>query len=198
MAIVFLLIILIVIFNVPVNSNIGGESGVLGDKDIINLDEGTYLQAYHTPGHTYDHISFGLYENNKLEALFSGDSFFNAGIGNCYSGDSKIAYNTVKDFYLQLPGEVKIYPGHDYMQTNLKFSLNIESDNQYTIDLLNDMQKKQPGEVVTNIDLEKKINPFLRFANNKIKESIKVKFNLSYLPSEEETFLKLRELRNNW
>ncbi len=183
---------------IPADSSIWGEDAWLEDNDIINLDEWTYLKVYYTPGHTYDHISLGLYEDNEFKALFTGDSFFNAWIGNCYAWDPEVAYNTVKNFYFHLPDNVKIYPGHDYMETNLKFDLSIEPNNQKANNLLSKLENTNPWEIVTDMETEKLINPFLRINEESVINGIINKFNLSYTPGEKEVFLKLRELRNKW
>jgi hydroxyacylglutathione hydrolase len=52
--------------------------------DIIEVGKTVELEALDTPGHTYCHIC--LRSHTDQPALFSGDTLFNAGAGNCHNG----------------------------------------------------------------------------------------------------------------
>ena len=63
-------------------------------------------------------------------ALFSGDTLFNAGAGNCHNGgNAEDLYTTFAEQLSRLPDITRIYPGHDYIENNLKFTLAREPDN---------------------------------------------------------------------
>lgn len=71
------------------------------------------IKAIHTPGHTPACYSF-LIEDN----LFTGDALFmpDSGTGRCDfpAGSAKDLYHSIHDKIYGLPGETKIFVGHDY------------------------------------------------------------------------------------
>lgn len=68
--------------------------------------------ALHLPGHTPDHSGYQIGTN-----VFTGDSIFNpdAGSARCDfpDGDAAALYHSMQTL-LSLPGEYKLYTGHDY------------------------------------------------------------------------------------
>ena len=92
-----------------------------------------------------------------------------------------------------------IYPGHDYLQTNLEFTLDREPNNKEAQKLLNSVKDSEAGSVTTNLNMEYNINTFFRLSNNTIIDRLREKFpELSINPSQKEVFLLLRQLRNKW
>ena len=68
------------------------------------------IRAFHTPGHTPGST---CYEAD--EALFGGDTVFVGACGRCdlAGGDPEQMFESLKRVS-QLPGETRLYPGHDY------------------------------------------------------------------------------------
>lgn len=92
-------------------------------QDGTSLDLGSVkLTARHTPGHTPEHLSFELSENDNSVgpfAVFTGDSLFvgSAGRPDLLGDDqtqelAERLYETLYDYYLKLDDFVTIYPGH--------------------------------------------------------------------------------------
>ncbi len=154
------------------------------------------LVAVETLGHTMSHMCLMIKKDGVPYALFTGDCFFNAGVGNCHNGGSVEAmYKTISETFSHYPDELLIYPGHEYLKRNLEFTLNIEKDNCDADIFLKKIQSVDMNEIffVNNMLIERKINMFLRLKEPSIKES------LNLLESDDKTvFFKLRELRNNW
>lgn len=164
---------------------------ILEENRKINFSGDSAIELISTPGHTMRHICIKLYHCNKLFGIITGDTIFNAGVGNCYSGDPEILYETIKTYFINLENHINIYPGHDYLINNCKFALSIEENNEEILKIMNEYYKMyEMGNIlITDIEIEKKINPFFRL--NELKEILNTQ-------TEKETFLKLRELRNNW
>ena len=92
-----------------------------------------------------------------------------------------------------------IYPGHDYLENNLKFTLSIEPNNIKAKNLLFSLKEKKSGFLVTDFATEYEINTFFRLENKQIIEELIKKFGrLEKTISKKDVFLMLRELRNSW
>lgn len=178
---------------------ISGIDEELYDGSIVKIGTSGEFKVLETPGHTPIHIS--LYgQTDNTPHFLCGDTLFNAGVGHCRSGDPNVLYNTFNNIISDLPDETKIYPGHEYMDNNLAFTLDREPDNPLAADLLKELKNQDLDNArITTLGLERQINTFLRLEQTTIQEGIKKEF--PDLPNEldkKTVFLKLRELRNNW
>ena len=55
---------------------------------------------------------------------------FNAGAGNCiHGGDPLLLYDTFAGCLARLPAATRLFPGHEYLQRNLDFTLDREPSN---------------------------------------------------------------------
>jgi hydroxyacylglutathione hydrolase len=126
----------------------------LADNQEI-LIEGEAVIVYRTPGHTKDSICF--YTGNNL---ITGDTIFNGTVGNCFSGDQKSFYLSIKRL-MTLPDKTKIYAGHDYIRDSIAFAKHLEPDNNKDIDRF--WNSYEPDHVYSTLADERKINPYLRF-----------------------------------
>ncbi|MDI6776234.1 MAG: MBL fold metallo-hydrolase [Syntrophales bacterium] len=132
--------------------------GDMPDNGELNL-EGHKIHIYHTPGHSYDSICFHL-DN----ILITGDTFFNGTIGNCFTGDIKAFYLSIKRI-MSLPCSTIIYAGHDYLKDAMSFARRLEPDNR-DIDLF--LRNYNPGHVYSTMKDERRVNPYLRFNEEKM------------------------------
>jgi hydroxyacylglutathione hydrolase len=166
--------------------------------EVIKVGRSIELECLDTPGHTLSHIC--LLSHTETPALFSGDTLFNAGAGNCHNGgDPQELYKTFSDQLEKLSPNTQIYPGHDYLINNLEFTLDREPDNEFAKKLLNANKDKDPTKIITTIGEEKNFNAFFRLQNSNIIEKLRESFkDIGSQPSPETVFLKLRELRNHW
>jgi len=167
--------------------------------DIIKVGKTVEIEALDTAGHTMCHIC--LRTHTDQPALFSGDTLFNAGAGNCHNGGHpEEMYETFARQLETLPDDTLLYPGHDYIINNLEFTLDREPDNDEARDLLGKIANQDPdAALVTTISQEKRVNTFFRLRSPSVIATLREKFpNLSADPTPREVFLKLRELRNSW
>jgi hydroxyacylglutathione hydrolase len=180
-------------------ARIPGIDRGLKAKDVIRVGNTVELEALDTPGHTMSHVC--LLSHTDVPALFSGDTLFNAGAGNCHNGGHPAElYQTFAEQLARLPGHTQIYPGHDYIENNLRFSLDREPNNTRARELLASVQGHDPaGSLVSTLDLEKEVNTFFRLQSPAVIARLKEKFpELGDTPDDKSVFLKLRELRNKW
>ncbi len=172
----------------------------LSAGDVIRVGKTVELLALDTPGHTMSHVC--LLSKTDTPALFSGDTLFNAGAGNCHGGGHpEELYETFARQLSELPDTTLIYPGHDYITNNLQFTLDREPDNETAAALLADLEKNHDPERarVTSLADEKEFNTFFRLTSASVIARLRERFpELSEKASPKEVFLKLRELRNSW
>lgn len=171
----------------------------LSAGDVIKVGSSVELEVLDTPGHTMSHVC--LLSHTEQPALFCGDTLFNAGAGNCHNGGHpKELFQTFSEQLAKLPDTTLIYPGHDYIQNNLAFTLDREPDNQQAAELLTSLAEQDPGDaMVTTLGLEREINTFFRLHSPTVIARLREAFpDLTDEPSPREVFLKLRELRNTW
>ncbi len=171
----------------------------LGAGDVIKVGKTVELESLDTPGHTMSHVC--LLSRTDEPALVCGDTLFNAGAGNCHSGGHPVElYHTFTGQLAQLPDETLIYPGHDYLANNLRFTLDREPDNARAAELLAEIESQDPdAALVTSLALEKEVNTFFRLHNPSVIAQLREAFpDLPAEPDAETVFLKLRELRNSW
>jgi hydroxyacylglutathione hydrolase len=129
------------------------KSADLPDSSRIELD-GEEIRIIPTPGHTADSRSY-----YTGRALIAGDTLFNGTIGNCFSGDLKGFYRSIRKL-MALPGETIVYAGHDYVRDSMAFARRLEPGNG-EIDAF--LARYDPGHVFSTLADERRINPYLRF-----------------------------------
>ena len=139
-------------------SRLAAEGIEVGDGDRVAFGS-TEITAVSLPAHTM-HCTGFLVEGN----LFVGDALFSAGCGRLFEGvpaDLECAMDKIASY----PDETRIYFGHEYTQSNIRFAQSIEPENaelkayQNRVD---DIIKSGRFSTPTTVFLEKQINPFLR------------------------------------
>ncbi len=169
-------------------TRIPGLTDVVDDGDRLALGR-LEAKVLHTPGHTRGSICYLV-----QDALFTGDTLFGAGCGRLFEGDAPTMYRSLHETLLPLPSKTRIFFGHEYTATNLRFAKGIESGNMALQQRLLDTKD---GLISTpsTIQLERETNPFFRCSSEEIQSSIKKRFPAD---SKEplQVFTRLRELRN--
>jgi hydroxyacylglutathione hydrolase len=171
----------------------------VGAGDIIRVGKTVELECLDTPGHTMCHIC--LLSHTEQPALFSGDTLFNAGAGNCHNGGHpEELFETFAHQLERLGEDTLLYPGHDYLVNNLEFSLDREPGNAAARDLLDRYRDQDPADaLVTTLAQEHEMNTFFRLDSPGVIARLQEQFpELGDSPSPKAVFLKLRELRNSW
>jgi hydroxyacylglutathione hydrolase len=179
-------------------STIGGVDRGLSAGDVIKVGR-LELQCLDTPGHTFSHIC--LFAHGDHPALFSGDTLFNAGAGNCSTTKKpELLYETFATQLCKLPDATRLYPGHEYLVNNLRFTLDREPGNGEAEQLLKQVQPLAATDVpVTTLGQEKRVNAFFRLQNPVVIARLREKFpDIGEAPDARTVFVKLRELRNSW
>jgi hydroxyacylglutathione hydrolase len=135
------------------------DQGV-GENDTIWL--GTHRATVATvPGHTQGHIAFHFADDL---AIFTGDTLFAMGCGRLFEGTPADMFGNMQR-YARLPPETRVYCGHEYTQSNGRYALVAEPDNQAIRDRMarvDAMRVAGEATIPTTIGEELATNPFLR------------------------------------
>ena len=144
------------------------------------------------PGHTRGHVAFYF---KKERVVFSGDTLFSLGCGRVFEGTYKQMFQSLNKLK-NLPGETKVYCGHEYTFKNLEFCLKFNPNNEFLKKKKNDIKlslKNKKPTIPSTIADEIKANIFFRVNDPDIKKAI----NLENSP-DIEIFTKLRDLKDNF
>ena len=161
----------------------------VGNGDVVKVGN-LLARVLETPGHTLDHISY-VFDNDK--ALFAADTLFSIGCGRVFEG----TYPQMWDSLLKLrtlPDDFKLYCGHEYTASNVKFALGIEPDNaalQARSAEVTKLRAENKPTIPTLLGEEKKANVFLRADAPEVALRLHMKG-----ASAVEVFRELRERKN--
>ncbi|TDH74437.1 hypothetical protein CCR75_001473 [Bremia lactucae] len=146
------------------------QTQTVTDGDVLkvgNLD----VQVYYTPCHTRDHVLY-----HCQDALFTGDTLFIAGCGRFFSGSPKEMHHALNKVVAKLPKATKIYCGHEYTASNLRFAVHVEPTNKAAKEkLVWAIEKTRGGEptVPSTIKEELATNPFMRVTERTVQKFAK-------------------------
>src|ERR1700743_896276 len=157
--------------------------------DVIKV--GSLLaRVLETPGHTLDHISY-VFDNEK--ALFAADTLFSIGCGRVFEGTYPMMWDSLLKLRA-LPDDFKLYCGHEYTASNVKFALTVESDNaalNARAEEVTRLRAANKPTIPVLLGEEKKANVFLRADDPQVAARLHMKG-----ASGAEVFGELRERKN--
>ncbi|MDC7225456.1 MAG: MBL fold metallo-hydrolase [Spirochaetales bacterium] len=121
------------------------------------------LEAFPAPGHSEESIVFYFNDDNAESqgngSLLTGDTLFNGTVGNCYTKDYELYFESLQKV-LRFPPETRIYAGHDIFDYTTGVIQRIDPDNPY----LNQYKASYVRELLsTTIAQELRVNPFIRW-----------------------------------
>jgi len=131
--------------------------------------DGRKVQVLEVPAHTRGAITFVIDGN-----AFTGDTLFVMGCGRLFEGDPQMMWSSLSKL-MTLPGDTKVWCGHEYTQSNGRFALTLEPGNadlMARMDQVNAARAKGAATVPSTMALEKKTNPFLRPDSGEIRKNL--------------------------
>ncbi|KAJ3294853.1 hypothetical protein HK104_003225 [Borealophlyctis nickersoniae] len=147
------------------------------------------VTPFYTLGHTNGSVSYFVEDSETNEkAVFTGDTLFIGGCGRLFEGTPEQMYNSLVKTLGQLPKETKVYCGHEYTKTNLKFAQQIEPSNSAISQKLAWAETTQVT-VPSTIEEELSFNPFLRVDQPSVQKAVGGQDPI-------EVLAKLREMKN--
>ena len=127
--------------------------------------------------------------------VFSGDTLFSLGCGRVFEGTYKQMFQSLNKLK-NLPGETKVYCGHEYTFKNLEFCLKFNPNNDFLKKKKDDIKlslKNKKPTIPSTIADEIKANIFFRVNDPDVKKAINLENS-----ADIEIFAKLRDLKDNF
>jgi hydroxyacylglutathione hydrolase len=143
-----------------------------------------------TPGHTLDHVSY-VFDNEK--ALFAADTLFSIGCGRVFEGNYPMMWDSLLKLR-SLPDDFRLYCGHEYTASNVKFALTVEPDNaalKARAEEVTGLRAAGQPTIPVTLGMEKQANVFLRADEPSVAASLRMKG-----AGAAEVFGELRERKN--
>ena len=132
----------------------------VAEGDRVQLGDST-LDVIETPGHTRGHISFFCPQGN---VLICADTLFSLGCGRLLEGTAAEMFDSLQKL-ARLPDDTLVCCGHEYTQSNTRFALTVEPDNQALQRRAAEVDRLRAAgkpTVPTRLADEMAENPFLR------------------------------------
>ena len=133
---------------------------IVAEGDRVKV-AGAEAVVWGIPAHTAGHIAY-YFEDEGM--IFVGDTMFAMGCGRLFEGTAQQMYSNMQRI-AALPGDVRIYCGHEYTLANARFALHAEPGNAAIADRLAEVQAlREDGRITlpTTVAQERQTNPFVR------------------------------------
>ena len=148
----------------------GPADALLSEGDRVTIGA-LDAEVIETPGHTAGHIVYFF----PVEALlFAGDTLFALGCGRVFETSMTVMWESLVKL-ASLPGETRVYCGHEYTQANGRFALTVDGTNTLLVDRMREVDAHRAEgrfTLPTTLALELATNPFLRAKNPQVQEGV--------------------------
>jgi hydroxyacylglutathione hydrolase len=144
----------------PARESIPRRDVALREGDSVEVMDQRF-SVIDIPGHTLGHIA--LYAAG-IDTLFCGDTLFACGCGRLFEGTAAQMYESLQKL-ARLPQATRVYCGHEYTLSNIRFARAVEPDNADLAARQRDCERqREKGEptVPSTMAVEQATNPFLR------------------------------------
>ncbi|HWN67426.1 MAG TPA: hydroxyacylglutathione hydrolase [Haliangium sp.] len=144
---------------------IPGQTTFVEDGDEVTLGKEVRARIIHNPGHTSGAISYHVGgDDAEGGAVFTGDTLFLAGCGRLFEGTPAQMHVSLARL-AALPDQTRVYCGHEYTASNLRFAAAVEPGNEAVQARAREIARvREAGapSVPGTMAQERATNPFLR------------------------------------
>jgi len=147
----------------PAAENIPGRDVELREGSELRLGEhrGRVIEV---PGHTLGHLAL-IFEEDGV--AFVGDTLFAMGCGRLFEWTPEQMHRSLSRL-ADLPQDMRLFPAHEYTQSNARFAAHAEPDNAAIAARLAEVNSlREQGKITlpTTVAQERATNPFVRSSN---------------------------------
>ncbi len=180
----------------PIDERVPELDHAVAAGDRVELEHpAAQFEVLAVPGHTLSHIAF-----HGEHVLFCGDTLFSAGCGRLFEGtpaQMRVSLNHLA----RLPDDTRVCCGHEYTEANLRFARYLEPDNPVLAEherwVREQRQARRPS-LPSRIDLERRINPFLRGDAAAVREAMVRERGLCESADPDQAFAALRAWKDEF
>lgn len=155
-------------------ARVPGLSRGVDTGDVVRVGA-VEARCIHVPGHTLGAVAYFVDAGGE-RAVFTGDTLFCVGCGRLFEGTPAQMHSSLARL-LDLPGDTRVYCGHEYTESNLRFAAEVEPSNA-DIGRARDRAAKLRSEgkptVGTTLDDERRCNPFLRVRSPELRATLHI------------------------
>lgn len=133
---------------------------LVAEGDVVKLGNHA-ANVLEVPAHTAGHIAYYLPDD---ATVFVGDTLFAMGCGRLFEGTAEQMFANMQRL-AALPGDTIVYCAHEYTQSNGRYALVAEPDNEALAERMaevDSMRAQGLPTIPTTIELERATNPFMR------------------------------------
>jgi len=170
------------------------QSHGVQDGDEIEIGR-LRVSVLHVPGHTTGAVAYVVTVDGE-PAVFTGDTLFVAGSGRLFEGSPAIMHRSLQKL-AALDGHTRVFCGHEYTESNLRFAQNSEPSNQAVDEAqarAARWRKNKMPTVPSTMEDELRYNPFLRTSSSEIRHFL----HIPPSASAEEALGTIRKAKDNF
>ncbi len=175
---------------------IPGQTEYLDDGATFSIGPLT-VRALHVPGHTTGALTYLVTDGSDAPpAAFTGDTLFAAGCGRLFEGTPADMTRSLAKL-AALPPETRVYCGHEYTQSNLRFAAHAEPGNaavQAKMAEVDALRAEGRPTLPSTIASELATNPFFRTGEAELRKT----FGIAREADPVEALRVVREAKNTF
>jgi hydroxyacylglutathione hydrolase len=152
---------------------IPGQTQYLQENDTFEIGR-LSIRALHIPGHTLGAVAYVVTHEPDDPVVFTGDTLFIGGCGRLFEGDPPMMQASLSKL-TALDPRTKVYCGHEYTESNLRFAAHVEPSNAAVAHArANAAQLRKEGRPTMGATIGEELtyNPFLRTSSAEIRKTL--------------------------
>jgi len=160
---------------------IPAQTRFLADGETFSLGA-IRVTTLHIPGHTLGAVGYVVTDDTgSAGAVFTGDTLFLAGCGRMFEGTPPMMHASLAKL-AALPPDTRVYCGHEYTKSNLRFAAHVEPSNANVRARAEHADKLRTDGIATvpgTIGEELETNPFFRVRSAEVRRTLGIAQNAS-------------------
>ncbi len=164
------------------------------DTDDVVTVADVSARCIHIPGHTLGAVAYFVDGGDPV--VFTGDTLFSAGCGRLFEGTPAQMHTSLRRL-AALPKATRVFCGHEYTESNLRFAAHVEPSNpevRRAQERAAAQRSRGEPTVGTTIEHELAVNPFLRVRSPEIRAAL----GIAKDASDVDAFAAIRTAKNDF